>query len=338
VVDVAATDLNEIRMTVTSGGVFANPANTIIFPYQVTGAGQLPLLSIRDVVPTWETANDAYSSGRPTPNNYQAIDRMQAWMSDAFPTDSRNNTFVTTINDFPPDAAATAGDGSDTGALGTRIRYEPESTDLLASMSFLPDGTAIAAAPTTADKIKIAEARGDQLLLGSSNLVPHCSEFIVEWSFGDMEKGGDPLHPPGVVWHGLQRQVGGGMVRPYPWDSQNLERAKQVPVPGAIVTVNPATGVTTSTALPNQFITDRLIYGYSPVHDGTPGEACLTSYFGWTDPTYAPPLPANSVMVGGHATWPWPRMIRVTITLSDPLEPTIESTFQYVFTTPPDPK
>ncbi len=322
IVDIATTDLNEIRMTVTSGGV-VGPA--LVYPDGITNANQLPLLSIRGIQPTWETANDAYRGGRPAA--YNELDRMQAWMSDAFPTDSRNSKAPTTFNDFVPDAA-------DTGALGTRMRYEPQSTDLLAAMSFLPDGTPIPTTPTTNQKIQIAEARGDQLLLGSGNLVPHCSEFIVEWSFGEMEKAGDPLHPPEVVWHGPQRQVGAGTVRPYPWDSQNFERAKQVPVAGVIT--NTATGV--STGLPNQLITDRLIYGYSPVHDGTPGEACLTSYFGWTDPTYAPAIPANSVMVGGNATWPWPRMIRVTITLSDPLEPNIESTFQYVFTTPADPK
>ncbi len=325
VVDVAATDLNEIRMIVTSGAAFPGPA--VIRPDGITTPNQLPLLSFRIFDPSWETAIDAYRGGRPTPGNYLALDRMQAWMSDAFPTDSRNGTLAPTINDFPADASAT---GSDVGALGTRVRYEPQSTDLMAALQTAvdPSGTAIPQPPTRAAKIKIVEARGDQLLLGSANLVPHCSEFIVEWSFGDLDPTGD------VVWHGPQRQVGAGMVRPYPWDAQNFERLKQVPIAGTFV--NPQTGA--QAALPNQFISDRLIYGYSPVHDGTPGEACLTSYFGWTDPTYAPPVPANNVQVGGNATWPWPRMIRVTITLSDPLEPTIESTFQYVFTTPADPK
>jgi hypothetical protein len=35
--------------------------------------------------------------------------------------------------------------------------------------------------------------------------------------------------------------------------------------------------------------------------------------------------------------WAWPKMIRVTMTLSDAQEPSIESTFQFVFSVPTDP-
>ncbi len=35
--------------------------------------------------------------------------------------------------------------------------------------------------------------------------------------------------------------------------------------------------------------------------------------------------------------WKWPRLLRITVTLADPIDPSFERTFQYVFDLPPDP-
>jgi hypothetical protein len=52
-------------------------------------------------------------------------------------------------------------------------------------------------------------------------------------------------------------------------------------------------------------------------------------------------IEVNEVRPGEPAAtaipWAWPKMIRVTMTLSDAQEPSIESTFQFVFSVPTDP-
>jgi hypothetical protein len=70
------------------------------------------------------------------------------------------------------------------------VRYEPESTDLLASMQLPANASDL-------QKLQAAEARADQLMLSGSTLVPHCSEFIVEWSFGQVDDKGQ------TIWFGL---------------------------------------------------------------------------------------------------------------------------------------
>ena len=49
-------------------------------------------------------------------------------------------------------------------------------------------------------------------------------------------------------------------------------------------------------------------------------EACLTSYFGWTDPTWVRPSDRSGYTNNSLQTvpWAWPKLIRVTVTLSDP--------------------
>src|SRR5205823_3353148 len=82
------------------------------------------------------------------------------------------------MQDFDTDLGETA---------GARIRYESDATDLLASMHY-PAGAASPLTPL--QQLQRAEARADQLMLASSVFVPHCSEFIVEWSFGDVDSNG----------------------------------------------------------------------------------------------------------------------------------------------------
>jgi hypothetical protein len=311
-VDVAATDLNEVRGLVTTGAKqFGAP---LTYPSEIAAPLRFQLVTQRTFFPVSETSSNNYRFARPLPANYNDLDHMHAWMQDAMPTDSRNDVTRAAGNDIPPDP-------DDVGVLGTRVRYEPQATDLLPAMQ-LPKAVTT---PTNADYLRLAEYRADQLMLTRGILVPHCSEFIVEWSFGQLDVNGD------VVWHGPDRAVAGGpTVHPYPRDTQNLDRS-QLTVVGQLV--NTSNGQISPAFHP---ATDRLIYGFTPKGD----EACLTSYFGWTDPTYVQPTatPPGTAWLNQTPpptmTWPWPKLVRVTITLSDPQDPTIESTFQYVFHTP----
>lgn len=68
------------------------------------------------------------------------------------------------------------------------------------------------------------------------------------------------------------------------------------------------------------------------------------SYFGYTLPFFDPDNPDGSTVTPGVVEpdaaaeetleWPWPELVRVTVTLADPGDETIERTFQYVFPTP----
>ncbi|MEO0716958.1 MAG: hypothetical protein AAFY58_08210 [Planctomycetota bacterium] len=77
--------------------------------------------------------------------------------------------------------------------------------------------------------------------------------------------------------------------------------------------------------------TPDLIYG-TPLPFGT-GPATAT--FGFIDPTFNSATADDLVM-----PWPWPKLIRVTVTIADEIDPTIEQTFQFVLEAPgtPDPE
>jgi prepilin-type N-terminal cleavage/methylation domain-containing protein len=123
-------------------------------------------------------------------------------------------------------------------------------------------------------------------------------------------------------------------------------------------------------------VSSTLIYGYNRNDDTyAPSTTMLatTAHFGYVDPTFKQDqlewnsasrtftgggdgikdfgrqvdansngtIEVNEVRPGEPAAtaipWAWPKMIRVTMTLSDAQEPSIESTFQFVFSVPTDP-
>lgn len=84
----------------------------------------------------------------------------------------------------------------------------------------------------------------------------------------------------------------------------------------------------------------EVIHGVRVSGLGTSGSTAPTvSYFGYTLPFFDPDDPdgdANLADAAAEETleWPWPELVRVTVTLTDPGDETIERTFQYVFPTP----
>jgi hypothetical protein len=82
------------------------------------------------------------------------------------------------------------------------------------------------------------------------------------------------------------------------------------------------------------------------------------SYFGYVDPTYSLDLNEPNVLRSEllvdvnrngrydadqgdvirspeNLPWPWPTMLRITVTLADPADPRIEQTFQFILRLPP---
>lgn len=235
--------------------------------------------------------------------------RMQSWMLDALPTYSGE-----------PDLEQHRGTNN---GVPSRIRYETGPTNYLEVLA------------TYADE-ELAYRRADQLMLASSNFLPNCTEFIVEWSFGETFPSNSAA--PGnyvagregeLVWYGMDRA---GEARPYGW-GDNWHDAG-----------NPNSWFQQSFRRVNNTIgfhgvSPELIHGYQvtiPPSAGTP----LVSMFGFVDPTFEPDTNGDGDLTDptdAAATslpWAWPKLIRVTVTLADPNDPSYEQTYQFVFETP----
>lgn len=315
-VDIATTNLAEIRRQVLGA---------VILPSQVGVGDPFP-----DADPGSTTFNTARSftitpapappgtpiAVRPVPP--QSVDLMQSWMEQAFPTQTAafnpdGNEYYPIVGEVP----------------GTRVRYEPQPVNLHEQLR-----NADTVGPFALQK---AVRRADQLMLSSNNFLPRCTQFIVEWSFGMTDPYGQ------TVWHGPKRVQDtnkNGLpdageteaVLPYPYSYDSVSGNV---VASPLVFTYPRINSTTPGQHP---ISDRLVYGYTPLHE----TSVLTSYFGYVDPTFDWDTNNNNAPDTNEPAlttipWAWPRMIRVTVTLSDAQNPTIESTFQFTFSTPTDP-
>jgi hypothetical protein len=252
------------------------------------------------------SGSNAGSDGGFRPYDGSATGRMQEWMEDALPTLS---------HDFPqPDF--------------TRLRYESAPPDFLGVFS-------ITQVPERDWR------RGDQLMLTSSNFVPRCTEFIVEWSFGKTYP--NPPQKGELIWHGMDRKAdqGGTQVTlAVAYDDTVNEHKYETVVPLRDGTTTPHTAST------------KLIHGGTLPN---PQDKPITSYFGYLDPTFNPdmdgPMPGVAGSTGGDlnpdgrlesdkdatvttVAWPWPRFIRITLSVADPGNPSVERTFQFVFDVP----
>ncbi len=246
--------------------------------------------------------------------------RMQSWMTDGLP-------------------AWSTGPAGSPNQLNqrARVRYEP------APPNFVGITAAFPGPPYTEQNYR----RADQVMLSASNFLPRCTEFIVEWSFGKTypSVNTQPGYVAGkegqFIWHGMERRVGNLttdlVAAPYTeLDNANPQQRFITPytlVNGTVVSTGPNAAMATS----------DLIHGLQIRPPFPPGPP-LSSYFGYIDPTFNPDkFPAG----GGSGNledpldsmsppipWPWPKLIRVTLSLADPNDPSIERTFQFVFPVP----
>jgi type II secretory pathway pseudopilin PulG len=320
-VDVASMDLSQVRARVLAIGVGAGAINP-------RGRNLLPISTI-DPPPV-----AAYAPG------LTAAEAMKDLMAFSLPAGIRAD------DANPPDPALVSGAEPE-----RRIRAEPTPPDYLGTVS---------GAPFTE-----SWQRTDQLMLASGNLIPGCTEFIVEWSFGVRYPASDPLGRAGqLIWHGLPRYM-----------DLDADGQPDVTDPAARVA-----DIYLGESAANNSATrsgDRLVQAFTGllddgsgryvpgvytrpvaselIHLPTNAEAlngawpegrALYSCFGYVDPTYARgPLPVLGTNNTRFTTtpdptqpdaleWPWPRLLRVTISLTDPSEPDVEQTYQFVFDLP----
>jgi prepilin-type N-terminal cleavage/methylation domain-containing protein len=198
---------------------------------------------------------------------------------------------------------------------GQRIRYEPSFPDYFGTLSNYGD-TDMPDQP-----IRLA----DQRALGSGIFVPNCTEFAVDYSFGQTVTSGP--YEGQLVWFGLDRSV--------TIDGNQVTVVQRYPIDATTgttrsldVTYEKLDGTTATKKL-----TKTMLYDVNDVGNyggGNPPPSAV-AHFGYNDPTYAP---SDPLVDPATIPWPWPKLIRVTITLADPTDPSIEQSFQFIFETP----
>jgi prepilin-type N-terminal cleavage/methylation domain-containing protein len=283
VVDVATTDLAEIRRFITDIG--ANPW---------TIAAETDLFDPAD--PAGSLLDDLFShSGGAGDARF-----MQRWMDDLFPAHTH------------PGVGA-----ADDDQLGIRPRYEQTFPDLVGTLTDYDAG----GGSVTEQNMRLA----DQLMLASAVFVPRCTEFIVEFSFGQTYL--DPASPlfGSLIWFGDYREVTIDGVTRRAVDRYPVAYDPALPdnPPAGQVYEQEYLNLDGSTA--KRTLDTGLVY-----RDIGPPDAVPTAHFGYIDPTYQPSGYTDPETV----PWPWPKLIRVTMSLADPVDPSIEQTFQFIFETP----
>lgn len=235
-------------------------------------------------------------SGTFDPGNV-ARARVQAWMSEAFPAPSEPTP------QYPN---------------GVRLRYEVEPPNYV--------GTLVLPETTDPQRLEKAYRLADQRMLTVSNFVPRCIEFIVEWSFGEIDNDQSSPTFGQLVFYG-------GRLNP---TAPNDYRIRQYPNPTPTLWASrPTIKLVNGQTAPRTPSRD-LVYG-TPAP--APTATTLTSHFGYVDPAFNPDLNGNGAPDPTDAAepwipWPWPTLVRVTVTMADSLDPTVEQSFQFILPVP----
>lgn len=309
-IDIATISLREIRETVQA---------TRGIPRQINNG------------PNWYTtigpdpAGSSFAVDGSQSPPFKETRRNQAWMDSAWPTQSDQTRAIPN----EPTLAAYGGLVLQVPS-GGRMRVEPEPAHLMEVLR--SDGKFSSKNPRTA-----SDYRTDEIQLAANGFLRHCSEFIIDWSFGEPDPSSGEL-----VWYGLSRFAdldGDGVkgskepwiTRPYPFRAFNDTAMPQFTFPfiddsGKLVKGTPGDWSASGGSMPvKSYVTPELIYGPDPAPpaSATASVMCLNSYFGYLDPSGANGRP-----------WAWPEFVRVTIKLVDPQDASTEITFQYIFKTP----
>jgi len=189
----------------------------------------------------------------------------------------------------------------------SRVRYEDVPTRLLYSdAQFNNNDTG---------RLQQAIAESNQEMLGSSVFLPRCTEFIVEWSYGFVNENIVNVTDPEfkqLIWYGRDRRIDS--------NADGLFTAADRIAARFYDKSYGRTGL-------NQGPDEMLVVGHAAggVADNVPEIAC----FGYFDPN-------GATDPSGFKPWLWPRFLRVTMSIADAADPTIEETYQVVLEVPVD--
>lgn len=187
------------------------------------------------------------------------------------------------------------------------VRYEDGPTRLVFEGSEFPNNDA--------GRLGRAIAEANQEMLGSQVFVPRVTEFIVEWTYGYVDPTlaiGDPDFKQ-MRWYGLPRST----------RDTNDDGVVDLTDHAADPDIERYPG--TLPAQQGQPIFERVMAsGLGNANLRDPDFAV----FGFVDPNGTPNNPGDDVRV------PWPKFIRITMSLADPEDLSTERTFQFVFQVP----
>ncbi|MEO1583647.1 MAG: type II secretion system protein [Planctomycetota bacterium] len=324
-----------------------------------------------------------------------------AWMADALPAASNELTYTgpqasdppipdlqRVLRDVPGASSPSVEFLADPlYALRSRMRYESTPPGYNADV-FGPDARTDFDSPLGA--FRLAGARADQQMVTNSQFIPRCTEFIVEWSYGErytrerlddlLEDRADELELEGeLVWYGSPRPTGSGV------PISSLRPAQPLRPLQLLIDDDLAPGETPTAAsrlredqqrLLERHLRANLILGDDtgsfadqrnepPDPTDTSGfadsaaQSPTTFFFGYADPRavavsdfvtnpatgetepnegfdlngdgYRDDLDADGVF---DDAWPWPRLLRITLSFADPIDQTTEETFQFVVELP----
>ncbi len=196
--------------------------------------------------------------------------------------------------------------------------------------------------------------RTDQVMLTASNFVPGCTEFIVEWSFGNTRPVVAGQARSGeLIWYGKNRYSDlnfDGIINTTGNTSPDLAtqpyRNNLAPRPSMTGYVNDPLPV--APGLIDGYATDY--YLSSGVESPRPWrldpriiqeerlDEVLYTTFGYYDASFAPDSMTSFNAPGQPSTMPvpWPKLIRITMSIVDPTDPSgaTEQTLQFVFEVP----
>ncbi len=337
IVDVAVTTLDEIRDTVTHAWI------------RRSLAGLPEELGPRTFTPyDYSTETDRFGveagrtdydqNGRPristaiaqtNPNPYGSgpppvAQNQQRWMFDALPS----------VPFDPVNADRT----------GHRVRFED-----IPPRVFVESATE----PAT-DEIRrqLAIEQADQEMLASSVFVPRCTEFIVEFSFGMVDRRTASPNYGQQLWHGLRRlDPNGQVIVDEFWDRWgNLDLADNgdpnlvdnFDIRGAFPSDAFEDGNFPQNNAPggiDREILELIRFAQRFAPDGNPNDDVIAEYaFGYGYRDFNEDQDGDGVLAGDgddrDRTWPWPSMIRITMRFVDPGDLEREQTFQFEFRVP----
>lgn len=300
-VDVAATDLSTIRVFMQG---FEPPLATAATPTIATPISAFGVSAIGT-----------------TSNAGSGTDLQQQWMRLALPAASDAGVRIR-VEQLPPNFLGIR--------EGSRSTIPDEVTDPLVA---------------------------NQLAIASTAFMPRCSEFIVEWSFGDTDQDTASATFGRLLWHGLSRPVFNNRDNPASGEAYRVQQYVETSANPAFQTYTLRDGTRMSWPA-NDSMINELGGGF--------GNQSLYAYFGFNDPTYSPaaaraydPGTANYTpkmlyidngvkdvyepelgdLFNAPETipWKWPKLLRITMSLVDAQDPTIEQTFQFIFSLPERP-
>ncbi len=314
--DIATTDLREIRqrvMTMHDGPFvtdYTPPQNPETDPLNIVPVSPWVLEDDQDLLDFPVKGYTPYLSptrieSSPTGDRAQLLfNGIHAWMRGGMPTDSQ-------------------GEDEEAELRGIRLHAEPSPPallDVLDPARFDPE------------TLEAADRLNDQLMLSASNLGVRVGEFMVEWSFGQTYLNTtDPNDPRNgeIIWYGGHTPVdldGDELADDVIFHEYQSRIFTRPDAP--VLAYDRATGVQierTDGSGSVHIVRDFLIHGPRDPSDNQRNNP-MYSYFGWDDPTYRPLNEGDVETV----PWPWPTMLRITISLIDEQDPTIEQSYQFV--------